>query len=208
VVRGNLVLLPPAHDHLPSSVSDTELVLRLFEARPVVEGDPPVIPVPSNGDPVRVVVGRYGEDWPFLVSGFQGPARADGTPCRWTGRRALLRLPGWTRTVELTLGGYRPPGARPATLALRWTDQRDVRTVILPGEGFSRLSLSRPGDWADPGESPVLELVSSYFRPDRWFTDEDPAPRGVQLAEIALWPDATTPLDQAEGFPFDSASDQ
>jgi len=201
VVRVGLVLLPPAHDHLPSSVSNTDLALQLFEALPLGAGDPPVSPASPNGQPLVVEVGCYGKDWPYLASGFHGPARAAGNPYRWTGRRALLRLPAWTRTVELTLGGFRPPGALPATLSLRWDGQRDGRTLTLPVEGFTVVSLPCPREMSEKGESPVLELVSSCFRPGRWFTGNDLAPRGVQLAGIALYPGPASPLSPSEGSP-------
>ncbi len=179
--------LPGETDHLPSSVVSRSLHPQIFEAIPVAADE-----TPAHRSPLGVRVGVYAEDWPWLVSGFRGVTEAGGRPHRWTGDRARIRVPAWAGGVELTVCGYRPPGAPPALVSAGFGHGQAVVTRQLPREGFVAIFVPRPGDDPDP-QAAYLELNTTCFHPESWFTEKDRTPLGLQLASITYYAAGQSP---------------
>jgi hypothetical protein len=179
--------LPGESDHLPSSVISRTLRPQIFEALPAVSPKSPV-----HRSPLTVRVGIYGDDWPWLVSGFREVAAAGDRPHRWTGERARIRVPGWAFGVELTLCGYRPPGAPPALFSAGFGRGHPLVTRQLPREGFVAIFLPRTVGGPGP-DSAYLDLRTTCFHPESWFTGSDRAPLGLQLASITYYPAGESP---------------
>lgn len=179
-VVGSLRLLPPATDHLPSSTIDRPLRLQLFEALPVKsEADNPLATAPSG--PLRVRVGRYAEDWPWIAEGFRPLDRIGGRPFRWTGARARLRLPSWAASVTLELGGFRPPGAPSAAVSVVFPGGEPLACRELPRSGVTSLEVLLPATTGGGTRPDLLELRAAAFRPGPWFDGPNDEALGVQL---------------------------
>ena len=57
----------------------------------------------------------------------------------------------------------------------------------LPREGFTTITLSRPPAAQNPVPE-LLELRSTCFSPESWFTGSDGEPLGLQLAGVTFYP--------------------
>lgn len=186
IAEGTLVQLPPLTDHLPSSVVTRTRRLQIFEALPATNHQPP------HRGPLTVRCGVYQEDWPWLAGGFHGISSAGGRPHRWTASLARLRVPSWAGSVELTLGGFRPPGAPDAVVSAGFAGHPPTVNRHLPRGGFVTLRVSRPA--TDRGSlSSLLELRSTAFDPQSWFTELDGDQLGLQLASMTFFPADQSP---------------
>ncbi len=189
--EGTLVQLPPLTDHLPSSVVTRLRRLQIFEALPAAPQQP------THRAPLTVCCGVYQEDWPWLDSGFHGISSAGGRPHRWTASLARLRVPSWAAAVELTLGGFRPPGAPDAFVSAGFAGHPPTVNRQLPRVGFVTFRVSRPVTGRGSLSS-FLELHSTVFDPQSWFTELDGDQLGLQLASMTYFPaDRSPPVPPA-----------
>lgn len=179
----------------PYNVSRSYLPWGLYSVQPLQ---------PEEALPFRLDVGVM--DYKWLVAGFylQEQAESDTSPWRWTGDRAVMRLPlertsdGTTfapATLNLRLrpetpvANQAPVRSEPVTVTLQLGNNPLGQVIVPPGAGFTDYSVKIPAGIAvpgDEGDGALLSIIAPTWSGRLAGISNDQRALGIQIDSVEV----------------------